>query len=73
MGGIVVFPDGAQDQPGAGELQHGPDGGDQGEANIDHQVMRKENGAEKRQIAEHGDVQLGHRRGFDPHIALSQK
>ncbi len=73
MGGGVVFTHGAQDQPGAGVFQPGPDRGDQQHRQIDHRIVLKQDRADHRDIGEHRQVHLAHRRRFHPGIGLARQ
>ena len=73
MGRVVVFADRAQDQPGFGEFQHGPDAGAQRQRQVDHQVVVKEHRAKEWDVGQRAKVQFFDRRGADAHIALPQQ
>ncbi|MPL80124.1 hypothetical protein SDC9_26017 [bioreactor metagenome] len=55
---LGILAHGAQDQPGAGEPEKGPDRDDEGKRQIDHPVMREQDAAKPRDLAQRAEGHL---------------
>ena len=73
VGRFVVFPDGAQDQAGAGVFQHEPDCRDDDQPQIDHQIMGEEDAPQHRHVREARNVQPRKRGRADTLVALADQ
>ena len=69
----MAFAHGAQDQPGAGELQHRPDPGDQRDAEVEDDVMGEQDRPDYRDVGQRAEIDIAQPGRFDPDVALADQ